>query len=115
MRLLAALLAMAGILAAAKNLEIYSVDVEGGQATLFVSPSGESLLVDTGWGGFNRRDADRILAAAKSGGVKKIDYLVITHYHSDHVGGVPQLAEKIPILNFVDHGPSVEDSKPAQV
>src|SRR5437763_7723313 len=109
------LLACAAALPAAKNLEIYSIDVEGGQATLFVSPSGESMLVDTGWAGFNHRDADRIAAAAKSAGVKKIDYLVITHYHSDHVGGVPQLAEKIPILNFVDHGPTVEDSKPAQV
>ena len=100
---------------AARNLEVYSIDVEGGQATLIVSPSGESMLIDTGWGGFNKRDADRIVAAAKSAGVKKIDYLLITHYHSDHVGGVPQLAEKIPILNFVDHGASVEDSKAAQV
>lgn len=100
---------------AARNLEVYSIDVEGGQATLVVSPSGESMLIDTGWGGFNKRDADRIVAAAKSAGVKKIDYLLITHYHSDHVGGVPQLAEKIPILNFVDHGASVEDSKAAQV
>src|SRR5258708_20497528 len=99
----------------ARNLEIYSIDVEGGQATLVVSPSGESLLVDTGWGGFNKRDADRIAAAAKSAGVKKIDYLVITHFHSDHVGGIAQLAEKLPILNFVDHGKSVEDGKPAQV
>jgi beta-lactamase superfamily II metal-dependent hydrolase len=116
-KLLAAglLLAAAQIAHAARNLEVYSIDVEGGQATLVVSPSGESMLIDTGWGGFNKRDADRILAAAKSAGVKKIDYLVITHYHSDHVGGVPQLAEKIPILNFVDHGPSVEDSKQAQV
>ena len=60
---------------------------------VIVSPSGESMLVDTGWAGFNRRDANRILAAAKSAGVKKIDYLVTTHYHSDHVGGVPQLAD----------------------
>ena len=109
------LLAAAQVVHAARNLEVYSIDVEGGQATLIVSPSGESMLIDTGWGGFNKRDADRIVAAAKSAGVKKIDYLVITHYHSDHVGGVPQLAEKIPILNFVDHGPSVEDSKSAQV
>src|SRR3981081_73332 len=110
-----ALLAVPGILSAAKNLEIYSIDVEGGQGTLVVSPAGESLRVDTGWGGFNKRDADRIAAAAKSAGVKKIDYLVITHFHSDHVGGGPQLSEKLPILNFVDHGSSVEDSKPAQV
>ena len=109
------LLAAAQLVHAARNLEVYSIDVEGGQATLIVSPSGESMLIDTGWGGFNKRDADRIVAAAKSAGVKKIDYLLITHYHSDHVGGVPQLAEKIPILNFVDHGPSVEDSKQAQV
>src|SRR5256885_2981110 len=115
MRKLVLLLTAATLLHAAKNLEVYSIDVEGGQATLVVSPSGESLLVDTGWGGFNRRDADRILAAAKSAGVKKIDYLVITHYHSDHVGGVPQLAEKIPIVTFVDHGPSVEDTPPARV
>jgi len=109
------ILATATVLPAAKNLEVYSIDVEGGQATLFVAPGGESMLVDTGWGGHNRRDADRILAAAKAAGVKKIDYLVITHYHSDHVGGVPQLAEKMPIVNFVDHGPSVERGKDADV
>ncbi|HTS27376.1 MAG TPA: MBL fold metallo-hydrolase [Bryobacteraceae bacterium] len=109
------LVALPALSPAAKNLEVYSIDVEGGQATLMVSPTGESLLVDTGWAGYNRRDADRILAAAKSAGVKKIDYLVITHYHADHVGGVPQLAEKIPIRNFVDHGPSVETGKDAEV
>src|ERR1017187_818151 len=109
------LLACAAALPAAGNLEIYFIDVEGGQATLFVSPSGESMLVDTGWAGFNRRDAGRIIAAAKMAGVKKIDYLVVTHYHADHVGGVPQLAEKMPIRNFVDHGANVEDSKAAQV
>ena len=105
------LLVSAALLPAAKNLEVYSIDVEGGQATLVVAPGGESLLVDTGWAGHNRRDSDRILAAAKSAGVKRIDYLVVTHYHADHVGGVPQLAEKIPIRNFVDHGPSVESGK----
>src|SRR5579862_3159871 len=109
------LLACAAALPAAKSLEVFSIDVEGGQATLFVSPSGESLLVDTGWGGFNQRDADRIVAAAKLGGVKKIDYLVITHYHADHVGGVQQLAGKIPIVNFVDHGPNSETDKAATV
>src|SRR5437764_2113299 len=85
-------------------LQIYSIDVEGGQATLLVSPSGQSMLVDTGWPGFEGRDADRIVATAKSAGVQKIDYLVITHYHRDHVGGVTQLANRIKIDNFVDHG-----------
>ena len=94
--------------ATARNLDIYFVDVEGGQATLFVSPSGQSMLVDTGWPGAHNRDAGRIAAVAKLAGVKQIDYLVITHYHMDHVGGVPQLAALIPIRNFVDHGPSVE-------
>ena len=87
---------------------MYFIDVEGGQATLFVSPSGESLLVDTGWPDANGRDADRIVSAAKLAGVKQIDFLVITHYHIDHVGGVPQLAARIPIRTFVDHGESVE-------
>ncbi len=105
------LAACASTLPAAKNLEIFSIDVEGGQSTLFVSPSGESLLVDTGWPGFNSRDADRIVAAAKMAGVKKIDYLVITHYHADHVGGVQNLANKIPIVNFVDHGENSETDK----
>ena len=108
------LLAFAGALPAAKSLEIYFIDVEGGQATLFVAASGESLLVDTGWGGFNGRDAGRIAAAAKSAGMKKIDYLVITHYHEDHVGGVRQLAAKLPIVTFVDHGPDVETGQDPQ-
>jgi beta-lactamase superfamily II metal-dependent hydrolase len=93
---------------AARTLEVYFIDVEGGQATLFVSPSGESMLVDTGWPDAGGRDADRIVIAAQLGGLKQIDYLVVTHYHMDHVGGVPQLAARIPVRTFVDHGPSVE-------
>src|SRR2546421_3027508 len=85
-------------------LQIYSIDVEGGQATLLVSPSGQSMLVDTGWPGFEGRDADRIVSVAKAAGVQQIDHVLITHYHNDHVGGVTQLADKIKVGTFVDHG-----------
>jgi competence protein ComEC len=94
-----------------RPFEIYFVDVEGGQSTLIVSPSGQSLLIDTGWRGFDGRDADRIVQAAKAAKIKQIDYLLITHYHRDHVGGVPQLADRMKIINFLDHGPNTEDSK----
>ncbi|MFB3922129.1 MAG: ComEC/Rec2 family competence protein [Terriglobia bacterium] len=97
-----------------KALEVYFVDVEGGQATLAVSPSGESLLIDTGWPGFEGRDARRIVAAAHEAGIKQIDYLLVTHYHMDHVGGVPQLAERIPIRAFLDHGPSADSGERAE-
>lgn len=90
------------------DLRVYFVDVEGGQATLFVTPKGESLLIDTGWPGNEGRDADRIAAAAKSAGLSRIDYVLITHFHDDHVGGVPNLVEKIPVGTFVDHGPNRE-------
>lgn len=89
-------------------LQVYFVDVEGGQATLFVTPKGQSLLIDTGWPDNQGRDADRIVAAAKLAGIKKIDYVLITHFHMDHVGGVPQLAAKIPIGEFIDHGENRE-------
>ncbi len=119
MALLALALALVPSLAAAGPLglfgsgplEIYFIDVEGGQSTLIVSPSGQSLLIDTGWRGFEGRDADRIQAVAKTAKVKQIDYLIITHYHRDHVGGVPMLADRMKIVNFLDHGPNVEDSK----
>ena len=91
-----------------KPLEIHVIDVEGGQATLIVPPSGESMLVDTGYVGFNGRDADRIAAVVRQAGLSQIDYLVVTHYHADHVGGVPALAARVPIRTFVDHGPTVE-------
>jgi competence protein ComEC len=92
------------------NLRIFFVDVEGGQATLFVTPAGQSLLIDTGWDDNNGRDADRIVAAAKKAGIKKIDYVLITHFHEDHVGGAPQLAERIPIGTFIDHGENREST-----
>lgn len=91
-----------------KDLQIYFVDVEGGQSTLFVTPAGKSLLIDTGWPGNNGRDADRIVAAAKLAGVAKLDYVLLTHYHTDHTGGVPQLAARIPIGTFIDHGENRE-------
>jgi beta-lactamase superfamily II metal-dependent hydrolase len=93
---------------ASNDLTAYFIDVEGGQATLFVTPAGESVLIDTGWAGFNGRDADRIAKVASEAGVKQIDYLLITHFHLDHVGGVPALAAKLPIKNFVDHGETIE-------
>jgi competence protein ComEC len=97
----------------ARTFDVYVIDVEGGEATLFVSPSGESLLVDTGWPGFDGRDADRILAAARQAGITRIDYLVTTHYHSDHVGGAAQLAARLPIRHFIDHGSTVDEDERA--
>src|SRR5580693_3486890 len=91
-----------------KPLEIYFVDVEGGQSTLFVTAEGQSLLIDTGWPGNAGRDADRIVAAAKKAGLSKIDFVLLTHYHIDHTGGVPQLFAKIPVGAFIDHGPNRE-------
>lgn len=96
---------------AAKSLQIYFIDVEGGQATLLVTAAGQSLLIDTGWPGYEGRDADRIVAAAHAAGVKEIDYVLITHHHRDHVGGVPQLVDGIKVGTFVDHGPNKEDSE----
>lgn len=92
-----------------KALDVYFVDVEGGQSTLFVSPSGQSMLVDTGFPG--TRDADRIADIAKHADLTKIDFLLTTHYHGDHVGGVPELARKLPIQAFIDHGPTMEETR----
>ncbi|HTU51983.1 MAG TPA: MBL fold metallo-hydrolase [Acidobacteriaceae bacterium] len=87
-----------------KPLTVYFIDVEGGQSTLFVTPSHQSLLVDTGWPDNDDRDADRIMQAVKLAGLDHIDYLLITHFHVDHVGGVPNLVKKIHVDTFIDHG-----------
>jgi beta-lactamase superfamily II metal-dependent hydrolase len=121
-RFLVAALLMATPLAFAQkkssDLKIYFADVEGGQATLFVPSTGENMLVDAGWPGTSKADhssADHILELCRLAGVKKIDNLVITHYHTDHVGGVPDLAAKIPIGRFIDHGVNREDGDKATV
>ena len=96
----------------AKTFDIYLSDTEGGKATLFVSPSGQSVLVDTG--NPNPRDTDRIMAMLAEAGVKEIDYLILTHYHVDHVGGLQELAKRVTIKHYVDHGPSVEEREQVQ-
>jgi beta-lactamase superfamily II metal-dependent hydrolase len=97
-------------LPAAKTLNMYMIDVEGSKAFLLVSPSGQSMLIDAGIPGSeqNGRDTNRIVEACKAAGVKKIDFMVVTHYDGDHVGGVPALAARMPIGTFVDHGENVQ-------
>ena len=92
-----------------KTLDIYVVDVEGGNATLLVAPSGESVLIDTGNGGAaGPRDPERIMAAVRDAGLTQIDHLITTHWHGDHFGGTEELAKRIPIRDYIDHGPTVE-------
>jgi len=99
-----------GLTAGQQHLLIYAIDVEGGQSTLLVSPSGASLLVDTGWPGNDGRDAERIQAAMKDAGITRIDHVLITHFHTDHVGGVPELVKHVQVGEFLDHGVNREDS-----
>jgi len=95
-----------------RTLNIYVIDVEGGNATLFVSPSGESLLIDAGNGGAGAvRDATRIVEAAKDAGLTQIDHQIITHYHGDHYGGLAELASRFPIKHFIDHGPNIQPTE----
>jgi competence protein ComEC len=103
MRIVAVVLLMVSAAAAAKTLDMYVIDV-GGKASLFVSPSGETMVIDAGI----PATVDRIVEACKALGVKKIDYMVVSHYDGDHVGGVPPLAARIPIVTFVDHGANVQ-------
>ena len=86
----------------AKTLDIYFIDTEGGQSTLYVGPTGESLLVDSGNAG--DRDLGRILEVLKGAGVRQIDHMWSTHYHGDHVGALVALAAQVPIGHFYDHG-----------
>ena len=105
----ALLVAVGGIVSAqSRNLDIYWIDVEGGAATLIVGPSGDSLLYDAGYA-VDDRDAKRIFAVTKLAGLKKIDGFVLSHYHGDHVGGLPALAKMIPIDRYFDHGDAVEE------
>ena len=90
-----------------KTLDIYIADVEGGKATLFITPAGETVLMDTANPG--SRDHERIMAVLNAAGVKQLDYVLSTHYHVDHIGGLQELAKAVPIKTFVDHGPSVEE------
>jgi len=95
--------------AAQKNLQIYYIDVEGGAATLIVTPAGESLLADSGWRREDNRDAKRIHeVAARQAGLKHLDYLLTTHYHGDHLGGLKAIAELLPVRRFLNHGERVE-------
>src|SRR5881397_3692112 len=89
-----------------KTLDIYYVDTEGGKAVLFVSPTGETMLYDTGTGGDGNRDLDRILAVIKAANlaVQQLDHVIVSHYHGDHAGNAAALADKLPIRNYYDHG-----------
>lgn len=95
-------------IAQSRDLKVFFIDVEGGQSTLFVTPTGQSLLIDTGWPEHEARDAERIAAAARQAHLSRIDYVLITHFHADHVGGVPQLVARIPVGTFLDHGTNRE-------
>ena len=97
---------LVSVMAAAGTLDVYTVDVEGGKCVLFVSPSGESLLIDVGWPALNNRPAstDRILEAVKAAGLRRIDHLVISHFDVDHRGDVPALEARFPIGHIYDHG-----------
>jgi competence protein ComEC len=97
----------------ARPLEIWVVDVEGGKAALYVTPAGQTAIIDTGFPG--ARDLERIMAAIADAGVKQIDYLVSTHYHVDHIGNLVELAKRIPVGTFVDHGPTVEGPEVTQI
>ena len=112
--ILAGFLAVALLPAQSRNLDIFWIDTEGGAATLIVTPAGQSMLVDTGNPGPDDRDPKRIFEVTKLAGLQKIDILVTTHYHGDHVGGAPALARMIPIAKFYDHGDSIEASNNAQ-
>ncbi|MEO8051511.1 MAG: MBL fold metallo-hydrolase [Acidobacteriota bacterium] len=104
--------AASALLGQARDLEIYWIDAEGGASTLIVSPSGESLLVDTANRTPDDRDAKRIMVAVQQAGLKKIDYLLTTHFHGDHYGALAALVKLVLIGMYFDHGASVELARP---
>jgi beta-lactamase superfamily II metal-dependent hydrolase len=109
MRLVVCLLLCSLAVPAASTLDIYWIDVEGGAATLIVTQAGETVLMDAGWPGFDGRDAERIRhVLVDEAGAQKLNYFITSHFHGDHAGGLPQLAQVVPIEKFVDHGDSVE-------
>jgi competence protein ComEC len=119
--LIGAVLLAAPAAAQEKPLKIVVLDVEGGAATLFLTPEGQSLLIDTGWPAGSgqmpspdgsKESADRIAAAAKKLGIKKLDYVLVTHYHDDHSGGTSSLVKKIPVGTFIDHGANQDALRP---
>ncbi len=107
-KLLLALLLSTMAALAAKTMEIYFIDVEGGQSTLIVGPSGQAMLFDAGYPGFSGRDADRVALAAKNAKVKHLEALLVSHFHSDHMGGVPNLLQRLPAAVILDHGETIE-------
>ncbi len=90
-----------------KTADFYFIDVTLGNATLIVTPAGETMLLDTG----TARTTGRVIETARAAGVQRIDHLLVTHYHDDHFGAAAELAEKMPVGEFIDHGPSVESNK----
>ena len=93
------------------TLDIYWIDVEGGAATLIVTPARESILMDAGWPRTDERDAKRIQAAMTDAHIDRIDYFLTSHFHRDHVGGLTALADRVEIDQFIDHGDSVEQDR----
>jgi len=111
MRAILTAIAALAVLAGGKTLDIYFIDVEGGQSTLIVTPAGQSVLVDAGYPGLMGRDPDRIMTAVRDAQLTRIDYLVVTHLHEDHNGGAAEVSRRIPVGTFVDYGTPVENTK----
>lgn len=87
-----------------RTLDMYFIDVEGGAATLIVTPAGESVLIDAGWSDADGRDAKRIQKAMQQAGITTIDHLIASHYHQDHYSGIPDISRLVTVKHFYDHG-----------
>ena len=93
------------------TLDIYLIDVEGGNAVLFVTPANESVLIDSGRDGVS---ASRIVAAAKDAGLTQIDHAITTHYDGDHYEGLAAVNAQVPIKDYIDHGPTTQPNPRAE-